>query len=85
MFQRPGEAPELDPLASFGELVRRFERGDFALVGVGRAQIADPDWVNKLRDGRLEAILPYSRELLGEVEWDLDMAMEGLARSGISH
>ena len=35
------------------ELLRRFERGDFDLVAVGRALLADPDWIIKLRDGRL--------------------------------
>ena len=34
------------------ELLRRFERGDFDLVAVGRPLLADPDWVIKLRDGR---------------------------------
>jgi len=34
------------------ELLRRFERGDFDLVAVGRPLLADPDWIIKLRDGR---------------------------------
>jgi 2,4-dienoyl-CoA reductase-like NADH-dependent reductase (Old Yellow Enzyme family) len=36
------------------ELLRRFERGDFDLVAVGRAMLADPEWIVKLRDERLD-------------------------------
>ena len=39
-----------------GELVRRFERGDFDLVSVGRSQIGDPDWVTKMTDHRIPDI-----------------------------
>jgi 2,4-dienoyl-CoA reductase-like NADH-dependent reductase (Old Yellow Enzyme family) len=37
--------------ASLDPLIRRFEAGEFDLVGVGRALIAQPDWVRKVRDG----------------------------------
>lgn len=33
------------------ELLERFERGDFDLVAVGRAILADPSWVDRTRDG----------------------------------
>jgi 2,4-dienoyl-CoA reductase-like NADH-dependent reductase (Old Yellow Enzyme family) len=41
-------------LKSMSELVRRFERGDFDLVAVGRALLADPNWLQKVpaRRGR---------------------------------
>lgn len=42
------------------ELMRRLERGDFDLVAVGRALIADPDWPRKIRGGSDEGVLPYS-------------------------
>jgi 2,4-dienoyl-CoA reductase-like NADH-dependent reductase (Old Yellow Enzyme family) len=35
-----------------GELVRRFQRGDFDLVSVGRSQIGDPEWITKMTDHR---------------------------------
>ena len=38
------------------ELMRRFDRGDFDLVGVGRAFLADADWVIKIRDGRFDEL-----------------------------
>lgn len=37
----------------FDELMRRFDRGDFDLVAIGRALLADPHWAAKLRDGRI--------------------------------
>jgi len=44
------------------ELVRRFGRGDFDLVSVGRSQIGDPDWVAKMRDGRIPDIRAFRRD-----------------------
>lgn len=52
-------------VADFGNLVTMFERGDFDLVGVGRALLVDPEWSNKIRDGRLSELKPYSVESLG--------------------
>ena len=47
-------------LRSFEELERRFARGDFDLVAVGRALLADADWLLKVRDDRWGDLLPYS-------------------------
>jgi 2,4-dienoyl-CoA reductase-like NADH-dependent reductase (Old Yellow Enzyme family) len=47
---RPTGASRID------ELVRRFQRGDFDLVSVGRSQIGDPDWVAKMTDHRIPEI-----------------------------
>ena len=41
------------------ELVRRFQRGDFDLVSVGRSQIGDPKWVAKVADHRIPDIRPF--------------------------
>ncbi len=46
--------------ASLDELLRRFDRGDFDLVAVGRALISDPDWVVKVRDGRNNELSDFS-------------------------
>jgi len=43
------------------DLIRRFRRGDFDLVSVGRSQIGDPDWVAKVRDDRIGDIRPFRR------------------------
>jgi 2,4-dienoyl-CoA reductase-like NADH-dependent reductase (Old Yellow Enzyme family) len=37
-----------------GDLIERLEREEFDLIAVGRALLADPEWVNKIRDGRTE-------------------------------
>jgi 2,4-dienoyl-CoA reductase-like NADH-dependent reductase (Old Yellow Enzyme family) len=44
-------------------LAEMLERGDFDLVGVGRALIANPDWANLVRAGRFDALRPYSDKL----------------------
>jgi len=48
------------------DLVRRFERGDFDLISVGRSLIGDPDWVAKMRDGRGAEVRPFRR---ADLEW----------------
>jgi 2,4-dienoyl-CoA reductase-like NADH-dependent reductase (Old Yellow Enzyme family) len=45
-----------------GELVARFERGEFDLVSVGRSQIGDPDWVTKMSERRIPDIRPFSKD-----------------------
>jgi hypothetical protein len=49
-----------------GDLVRRFERGDFDLISIGRSLIGDPDWVAKMRDGRGAEIRPFRRT---DLQW----------------
>ena len=51
--------------AALDELLRRFDRGDFDLVAVGRALINDPQWVQKVRDGRRDELLDFSPAALG--------------------
>ncbi|WP_024806000.1 NADH:flavin oxidoreductase [Nocardia sp. BMG51109] len=43
----------------FRVLQQQFGRGEFDIVAVGRALLADPEWVNKMRDGRLAEITPF--------------------------
>ncbi len=50
---------------SLDELLRRLDRGDFDLVAVGRALIVEPNWVEKIRDGRAAELAGFSREALG--------------------
>ncbi|TRX74193.1 NADH:flavin oxidoreductase [Pseudomonas mangiferae] len=45
-------------------LLERLDRGEFDLVAVGRALLVDPDWARKVRDGRQQDILPFSRDAL---------------------
>lgn len=47
--------------AGLAELLRRFTAGEFDLMSVGRGQIADAEWVHKVRDGRFSDIRPFVR------------------------
>lgn len=46
------------------ELLRRFNAREFDLVAVGRAVLGDPEWVNKVREGRFDELKPFKREEL---------------------
>ncbi|MQY29251.1 NADH:flavin oxidoreductase [Nocardia aurantia] len=43
----------------FRILREQFERGEFDIVALGRALLADPQWVDKFRTGRLADITPF--------------------------
>ncbi len=59
----PGSAP-----SRIDDLVARLERGEFDLAAVGRALIANPDWPRQVREGQIEALKPYTKELLGALD-----------------
>ena len=43
-------------------LIDRLEREEFDLVGVGRALLTDPEWPNKIRDGRFDELQAFQQE-----------------------
>ncbi|MVU76957.1 12-oxophytodienoate reductase [Nocardia sp. ET3-3] len=47
---------------SLRPLVRRFERGEFDIAAVGRAVLANPDFVELVRDGRTGELVPYDED-----------------------
>lgn len=49
------------------ELVKRVEADEFDLVAVGRALLADPDWINKIVDGREGEISSFTRDALASL------------------
>ncbi|MBE7175196.1 MAG: NADH:flavin oxidoreductase [Mucilaginibacter polytrichastri] len=53
--------------ASLDDLVRRFDRGDFDLVAVGRPLLADPNWVQKIHADRSEELTGFTKEALAEL------------------
>jgi 2,4-dienoyl-CoA reductase-like NADH-dependent reductase (Old Yellow Enzyme family) len=53
-----GRAAEMD------ELAKMLARGDFDLVAVGRAVLADSSWAAKVRDGDFKDLLAFSPEVL---------------------
>jgi 2,4-dienoyl-CoA reductase-like NADH-dependent reductase (Old Yellow Enzyme family) len=62
-----GESTLPETARSLNWLVQRFNNGEFDLVAVGRAHLADAEWVNKVRDGRYDEITPYQPKLLLEI------------------
>lgn len=59
-FRAPdGEGEQ--PTLSLAPLVDLLDRGEFDLVALGRAVLADPQWAVKLADRRLAAIRPYDK------------------------
>ena len=48
-------------------LLERLSRDEFDLVAVGRAILADPQWVHKIGEGRGADTKPFERTLLGQL------------------
>lgn len=49
---------------SIDELVNRMEKGEFDLVAVGRALLADPNWIKKVTEGKTADLKGFTREAL---------------------
>ncbi|GFZ79556.1 12-oxophytodienoate reductase [Paenibacillus marchantiophytorum] len=45
-----------------GNLLERLEQGEFDLIAVGRALLHDPQWAEKIREGRTDELLPFTPE-----------------------
>jgi 2,4-dienoyl-CoA reductase-like NADH-dependent reductase (Old Yellow Enzyme family) len=63
MLASLGQAVETKPLP-LDPLILMLERGDFDLVAVGRALIADPDWPLKVLDGAMDELIPFTPAVL---------------------
>lgn len=48
-------------------VIDMIERDEIDLVAIGRALIANPDWVPLVRSGRWTELAPYQRELLAQL------------------
>jgi 2,4-dienoyl-CoA reductase-like NADH-dependent reductase (Old Yellow Enzyme family) len=46
------------------ELFRRFDRGDFDLVAVGRPLLAGAGWSREIHEGRSSELTSFSKEAL---------------------
>jgi len=53
---------------SLNNALAMLQRDEVDLVGVGRALLANPDWVEKLRSGREVELRPYSADVLATLE-----------------
>jgi 2,4-dienoyl-CoA reductase-like NADH-dependent reductase (Old Yellow Enzyme family) len=54
-----GESSEAAPIDG---LTERLEKGEFDLVGVGRALLSDPEWANKIRAGNFDQLKAFERD-----------------------
>ncbi len=64
---REGKIRALTDAAQLSRLERCLERGDFDLIAIGRALLANPDWVQLVGEDRLAEMVPFSREMLDEL------------------
>ncbi|MCG8612152.1 MAG: NADH:flavin oxidoreductase [Pseudomonadales bacterium] len=53
--------------ASLDNLVYRMDNGEFDLVAVGRALIANPDWVNKIKADQSQDLIAYESDMLKQL------------------
>lgn len=53
--------------ASLDTLLDMFDAGQFDIVGIGRALLANPEWGNMVRDGRLDELVPLTREAMADL------------------
>ncbi|AGH48121.1 NADH:flavin oxidoreductase [Sphingomonas sp. MM-1] len=49
------------------EVERRLDAGEFDLVAVGRALLADPDWAEKVRAGRTDELIGFEARYVAEL------------------
>ena len=51
----------------FQEVLQSLDRGEYDLVGVGRALLSDPHWVEKIRDGRESELRGFDKNDLARL------------------
>ena len=52
---------EAAPLDKLHEMI---DRGDFDLIAIGRALLQDPEWVLKVKEGRMDELKNYDGKAL---------------------
>ena len=62
-----GEGAVSEP-ASIDRLLEMMDRGDFDLVAVGRALIANPDWPKVVRSGDTSGLRAFSKDQLATLD-----------------
>ncbi len=60
-----GDEFEIRPLDG---VIAQMKRGDYSLIAIGRALIADPELPKKVREGRFGEVIPFRREMLKTLE-----------------
>jgi 2,4-dienoyl-CoA reductase-like NADH-dependent reductase (Old Yellow Enzyme family) len=54
-------------VTGINNLLERLDREEFDLVAIGRSLIVNPTWPEIVRRGALNELLPFNREVLGEL------------------
>jgi 2,4-dienoyl-CoA reductase-like NADH-dependent reductase (Old Yellow Enzyme family) len=62
-FKGEGSTP-----SALDELLRRFDRGDFDLVAVGRALLTDAEWARKIEEGRSSELRGFDKSSLATLQ-----------------
>jgi 2,4-dienoyl-CoA reductase-like NADH-dependent reductase (Old Yellow Enzyme family) len=60
-FRDEGPRKQISPAAA-DQVVAQFDAGEFDVIAIGRALLADPTWVNRLRDDALDGFNGYEPE-----------------------
>jgi 2,4-dienoyl-CoA reductase-like NADH-dependent reductase (Old Yellow Enzyme family) len=60
-------SPDSVSVTDLDQLLERLERGEFDLVAIGRALIANPEWPRKVQAGALEDLRPFDRGALSSL------------------
>jgi len=55
------------PAVAMDELLRRLDRNEFDLVAVGRPLLADPCWVQKVKENRIHELQAFNPEALSRL------------------
>lgn len=58
------EGQDISEASALDRLETLLARGDFDLVGIGRALLADPQWVAKVQNGQNDQLVGFSRAAL---------------------
>jgi 2,4-dienoyl-CoA reductase-like NADH-dependent reductase (Old Yellow Enzyme family) len=66
-FTKSFGSPESTAVTGIDDLLDRLERGEFDLIAVGRALIANPEWVAKVSAGSIQELRPFDRGLLASL------------------
>jgi 2,4-dienoyl-CoA reductase-like NADH-dependent reductase (Old Yellow Enzyme family) len=68
-FKDPGGKIHAGAVAAHVEMLERaIANGWFDLVAIGRAMIANPEWVDLVRNGRLERLRSFDKSMLEQLE-----------------
>ena len=59
-----GEASEP---TSLDKLIERMEREEFDLIAVGRALLQDPQWAIKVREGRRDELMRFTKDAMASL------------------